>query len=635
MWIRRDSKQVPEPKKKKEHAEFAFIVLRTFNLTSDPTIHNITTTYEIQSPQLRKIGKKVIGHELGISWTATTVSVTPEILMAFLPHLEEHLKSLRSKQSQASSVEEDLSVDIEHLSFLINFVKKEHASTLKEIKSLLANEEITYDLAWALFVPRTILYTLCPISQVPRAIRLVKATQSCGWLMNVDYMEYHGEEPRFGLAPLSNIAVPKFRGAMKITSLPVYPIKYHPKCEELKKSLVERGKKWVRLQGVYLKYYNAVGIQYRIDEYIKLHTQSRIVIDKKMFQQIQPNYFIPSVAKTLKGKALEASVVAKQGNKLKPTPALTEEVVDPENPPWKDLRDEDLLIASPLVYGFSLSDKLWMEFLVEDVESFTWNDEPFTNLVLARDQKSLISSLVEAHAQDNSGGFDDFVHGKGQGLVINLFGNPGIGKSLTAEATSEHVRKPLYVVGAGDLGTDPQTLDLTLTRIFTISSRWGAVVLIDEADVFLEERSLHDLLRNAMVAVFLRQLEYFRGILFLTTNRVRAFDEAFQSRIHVSLRYLDLTSDAKSQIWVAFFKKARADSPCIESAETIKSGAELALTAGLTRDELHELAEKPVNGRQIKNVVRTANALAKARKQLVGFSHLIEVLDMMEQFEAV
>ena len=69
------------------------------------------------------------------------------------------------------------------------------------------------------------------------------------------------------------------------------------------------------------------------------------------------------------------------------------------------------------------------------------------------------------------------------------------------------VRKPLYVVGAGDLGTSAALLDVNLTRIFNISANWGAVVLIDEADVFLEERSFHDLERNAMVAVFLRQLE--------------------------------------------------------------------------------------------------------------------------------
>lgn len=178
---------------------------------------------------------------------------------------------------------------------------------------------------------------------------------------------------------------------------------------------------------------------------------------------------------------------------------------------------------------------------------------------------------------------------------------------------------------------------MNLTRIFTISSRWGAVVLIDEADVFLEERSFANLERNAMVAVFLRQLEYFRGILFLTTNRVRTFDEAFQSRIHVALRYHDLTADAKRQIWLAFLKKARAGSPFLVLPEPdmkdVKKGSELP-DCGLSRQELHELGEKKVNGRQIKNVVRTATALATSHKELIGFKHLIQVLDMMEQFDA-
>lgn len=67
--------------------------------------------------------------------------------------------------------------------------------------------------------------------------------------------------------------------------------------------------------------------------------------------------------------------------------------------------------------------------------------------------------------------------------------------------------EPLYVVGAGDLGTSADRLDASLTTILKISATWGAVVLIDEADVFMEERSLAFLERNAMVAVFLRHLE--------------------------------------------------------------------------------------------------------------------------------
>lgn len=70
-----------------------------------------------------------------------------------------------------------------------------------------------------------------------------------------------------------------------------------------------------------------------------------------------------------------------------------------------------------------------------------------------------------------------------------------------------YLPEPLYIIGAGDLGTTAQKVDGSLATILKISASWGAVVLIDEADVFLEERALHHIERNAMVAVFLRHLE--------------------------------------------------------------------------------------------------------------------------------
>lgn len=44
-------------------------------------------------------------------------------------------------------------------------------------------------------------------------------------------------------------------------------------------------------------------------------------------------------------------------------------------------------------------------------------------------------------------------------------------------------------------------------------------------------------------------LEYFQGVLFLTTNRKQDFDDAFKSRIHVTISYPKLSPDAKSRIW--------------------------------------------------------------------------------------
>ena len=137
----------------------------------------------------------------------------------------------------------------------------------------------------------------------------------------------------------------------------------------------------------------------------------------------------------------------------------------------------------------------------------------------------------------------------------------------------------------------------------------------DEADVFLEKRSVNDLSRNGLVAAFLRRLEYYEGILFLTTNRVEIFDEAFQSRIHISLRYNELSSDAKRQIWTAFLKKAGMD-----------------LTS-VTELEWTSLAKAKVNGRQIKNSVKSSQGLAASRGQAISYTHIREVLTIMEQFE--
>ena len=100
---------------------------------------------------------------------------------------------------------------------------------------------------------------------------------------------------------------------------------------------------------------------------------------------------------------------------------------------------------------------------------------------------------------------------------------------------------------AGDLGADAQDLEPNLVNITSLARKWGAIILIDEADVYLAERSLQDIRRNSLVTVFLRHLEYFQGIMFLTTNRVSTFDGAFQSRIHFAMKFADLTAGAKKK----------------------------------------------------------------------------------------
>jgi len=163
-------------------------------------------------------------------------------------------------------------------------------------------------------------------------------------------------------------------------------------------------------------------------------------------------------------------------------------------------------------------------------------------------EKDFIRTLIDAHRSRGTG-FDDIVRNKGKGLIGRerflpyprkcedidnrisglLAGPPGVGKTLTAEAVAEITRRPLYTLSSGELGATPQDVGKNLSSILELSEMWDAVLLLDEADVFLAKRETTSLSRNAITAIFLRQLEYFEGILFLTTNRLNTFDHAFQS----------------------------------------------------------------------------------------------------------
>ncbi|RYO75025.1 hypothetical protein DL764_010597 [Monosporascus ibericus] len=225
----------------------------------------------------------------------------------------------------------------------------------------------------------------------------------------------------------------------------------------------------------------------------------------------------------------------------------------------------------------------------------------------------------------------DFVEGKGNGLIFLLHGGPGVGKTFTAECIAHSLERPLMVLTTSDIGTFPEAVEKRLARNFKTAKSWNAVLLIDEADVFLAQRSIGDLHRSSLVASFLRALEFYDGILFLTTNRVGTFDDAILSRVHIQLFYPDLDEDQRYKMWMTFINKLEADRPSMQ--------IKYALKEYLRSSEIRDFK---MNGREIRNgELPTRPSLhsehraeeGEGGKTLLTEEHLREVVELYRSFK--
>lgn len=341
--------------------------------------------------------------------------------------------------------------------------------------------------------------------------------------------------------------IPEFRGAKKPETLQIRPIT----DEELTK-LTERGKKLVKFgkSGTYASY---SGNMFRQTPYgiYKFRADGRVMVDPIGFNKKMPSY------------------------------TRTHGLVDCEDVP------EDLMfMCYPFVNGFCFATKEWGEMHVNQLDDIVFDDNAFDYLVLDESIKQMIRALV----MNSEGTFTDIIQKKSGGTIICLSGPPGVGKTLCSESLAELLHKPLYSIGCGELGTSVDILEKRLAEILEIAHAWNAIILLDEADIFMEKRSTNDIQRNAMVSVFLRLLERYQGIMFLTTNRPDEFDKAFKSRISININYENLEQGAREKIWTNLLIASKTD---------------------LSLIDIEKLSKVEMNGREIKNCIRMGQCLAK------------------------
>lgn len=201
---------------------------------------------------------------------------------------------------------------------------------------------------------------------------------------------------------------------------------------------------------------------------------------------------------------------------------------------------------------------------------------------------------------------------------------------------ADHARRPLLTANSGQFVGPPPYVESILSRLLHLAERWQALLLLDEADVFMQARNLSDLERNGLVSstslkllgrylltallidtVLLRILEYFEGTLFLTTNRVGTIDSAFMSRIHLALSYSPLTKEAKQHLWDEWIARACGGERPAWAADKL----------------LKALASFDVSGRDIKNIALLAQAVAKSGQRGMAADDIWKGVTAMTQFQ--
>jgi len=473
---------------------------------------------------------------------------------------------------------------------LVDFLEWEYEEEVKILDAMIANGEITFDGLWYLFKVDSRFITKEydePVGALVQTRYYEYSTFGSVFKITGNHITTNGRTLSYvgGVYPIF-----QFSGLRDISSLRVRPM-----TDDEHQYLHSRGLIFREIAaGSHYKQYTGNMFFSNTWSTEKFKATGRVMIDPVNFSRFNPDY---------KGQFFVHATA------MNPNEYQFQEENNTNSNALKNIPDKTVFTCVPTIAGFSLTVKRWGQLHVKDIGNIKFDSNAYDILVMDPQRKQLVRSLVENSTQS----FTDVIAGKGGGVCFLLHGSPGTGKTLTAEAIADLLERPLYSVTVGELGVTAKDLEGKLRQILELAWEWDAVLLIDEADIFLERRSHNDIKRNAMVGIFLRLLEYHQGVLFLTSNRVKSFDPAFHSRISVALHYEALDQKSRKQVFVNLMQAAKINS--------------------LTAAELNKLSEYELNGRQIKSTIRLAQSLAFTEGVPVRLDHMEKTVNIARQFQ--
>ncbi|KAI3321502.1 P-loop containing nucleoside triphosphate hydrolase protein [Xylariaceae sp. AK1471] len=629
-------------------------------------------TMNIHSEYLIHALRAVISYYPRVNLQGCPISVPAPYRVLYLHRAE--LAHYRDNQPKSHSPEY-ATITARHIDVLLNFLAENlgKALTTEEALHKMDHPSATYDLFWLLLKPGQIIYAKRFDIWTPFVISSVKAGSSNTfgpYKINCWFLESNGVVvKRF----METYHIEPWTGEQLISSLPVIPEAFWVEDEaaqggrSMRTKCIEEGRLYWDLlkKPSYMEYdgqlvnpwsgnnqssgvtgklrgrviCDPVGFDCFYTQAPDFNSRSRASLNssRQGTPMAPPLDHLPRSLPRCGCNACDDSRDPSQGNNG-PFVGFGDRDPTQDTPPDSELY---YYVLSNTIPGLVLGSRRWASLNISYLKPVKADKDAFKDLVLDDEIKMTVKALIGKFATEPVGKLrpwnTDIVQNKGEGRIFLLHGTPGVGKTCTAETIAELTNRPLISITSGDLGTDGYHVESTLNYFLELGQRYGALLLLDEADVYLERRRSKDITRNGLVSTFLRALEYYRGVLFLTTNRVQAFDSAFLSRIHVALHYKNLRDEDRERIWANKIERLERESLGAVRISTAARG--LLLSSPDSNDGAKRLHSLKWNGREIRNALQTMLALAEseAREQgskvvTVGQKHVSAVVNMSGEF---
>lgn len=424
----------------------------------------------------------------------------------------------RSKQEESGRPEE--------IEALISLLQDDFGDGMKDAQNLVKHSNITFALLWTLYPPGCPVFCnwknedhCCLVNDAKFLMGEVVPTLALELLI----LEHDGE--KHGWTKILKY-VAAYSGSIKIASLPVMPIQLCQDAASRLEILYARGAAATALVSdspAYKAYEGLVRLHKAMElDDVDISVEGRVMIDAKMHSQqarrySPPVYTIPHKLECLieRDPLTKIAIMIESPNKgngllpvidtfnehpvLKQGYAVLQRVsgsdVDHHSAlkqhQWTEIlfgiRPETFCCSA--VRGYCLTSKSWAEFQTDNIANIRWNKSAFDALVIPPARKRLIEAFVrQQQKHKKNADLDDVVQGKGQGLIMLLVGPPGTGKTLTAESIADRLHLPLYAVNANELGDTAKEIEGHFGQVLRLAASWNAVLLLDEADAFLEKR---------------------------------------------------------------------------------------------------------------------------------------------------